>query len=150
MLKDILALRFNPGNTTVDLDTADQGISILICRPWSMESKAAQRQKEQIEGHVLKIHLSLGDAEKLATLHEPTVCPKDYNALVKCLGTFCALLHTLFGSRCLLYRHCMQLLAVLNSDRVSERQHAFTPMFCHQVIWAIYEWQSIFRETTDR
>ncbi len=104
-----------------------------------MESKAAQQRKEQIEGCVSKSNLSLGDAEKLATSGEPTVCPEDYNALMKCLGTFCALLHTLFGSRCMLYQHCMQLLAVMNSDWVSERQHAFTPMFYWQVIWAIFE-----------
>ena len=33
----------------------------------------------------------------------------------------------------------MELLKVLSSERVTERQHAFTPLFCRQVIWAIVE-----------
>ena len=99
-LKDILALRFNPGNTTAELATAEQGLSILICRPRTSESKAAQQQKELIEGRASKNNLSLEDAERTLTLSEPTVCPEDYNSLAKSLGTYCALLHTLFGSRC--------------------------------------------------
>ncbi len=138
-LKDVLALRFNPGNTTAELETAEHGISILICRPRSAESKAAQRRKELIEGRASKSNLSLTDAERLSTPTETTRCPEDYNSLTKCLGTYCAFLHTLFGSRCAFFRHCMELLQVLHSDRVSERQHAFTPMFCRQVTWAIIE-----------
>ena len=33
----------------------------------------------------------------------------------------------------------MELVLVLTSDRVSERQQAFTPMFCRQLIWALVE-----------
>ncbi len=115
-LKDILALRFNPGNSTADLETAEEGISILICRPRSMESKSAQRRKELIEGRASKTYLSLTDAEKLFMASEPTVCPEDYNALTKCMGTYCALLHILFGSKCVFFKHCMELVHVLTSD----------------------------------
>ena len=138
-LKDILALRFNPGNSTAELETAEQGLLILICRPRSSESKAAQRKRELIEGRASKSNLSLGDAKKMYKSSEPTACPEDYNALTKCLGTYCALVHTLFGSRCVFFKHCRDLLLVMNSDRVTERQHAFTPVFCRQVIWAIVE-----------
>ena len=137
-LKDILALRFNPGNSTAELETADQGISILICRPRTSENKAAHRKKELIEGRASK-NLSLDDATRLLSPTETAVCPEDYNSITKCLGTYCALLHTLFGSRCQLWAHCMALLGVLNSDVVAEKQHAFTPMFCRQAIWAIIE-----------
>lgn len=137
-LKDILALRFNPGNSMAELETADQGISILICRPRTSENKAAQRKKELIEGRASK-NLSLDDATKLFSPGDTALCPEDYNSLTKCIGTYCALLHTLFGSKCQFWIHCMALLGVLNSDVVSEKQHAFTPLFCRQVIWAIVE-----------
>lgn len=138
-LKDILSLKFNPGNTTADLSTAEQGMSILICHPRSSESKAAQRQRELIEGKTSKTSLSLDDATRLVTSMEPTVCPEDYHSLAKCLGTYCALLHTLFGSRCRFYIDCRGLLNVLLSNRVSEKPHAFTPLFCRQLVWAIIE-----------
>jgi hypothetical protein len=44
-LKDILAMRFNPGTALAELETAEQGLSILICCPQMSESKAAQRKK---------------------------------------------------------------------------------------------------------
>ncbi len=67
------------------------------------------------------------------------MCPEDYHSLTKCIGTYCALLHTLFGSRCKFYEHCMSILKVMTSKRVAERQQAFTPLFCRQVVWAIIE-----------
>ena len=138
-LRDILALRFNPGNTTAELSTAEQGISILMCRHCSSERKSALRQKELTEGRASKNNLSLADAEKLTQPLEPTVCPETYDELHRCLGTFCALLHTLFGSRCMFLKQCFVLLRTMESDRVSDRRENFTPLFCRQVIWAILE-----------
>lgn len=138
-LKDILALRFNPGNTMADVTTADQGISLLMCRARSSEGKSAVRRKELILSTVSRTNMTLADAEKVVDALEPTVCPEGYNDLTKCLGTYCALLYTLFGPRCKFFRHCHLLLKQLCSERVADRQRLFTPLFCRQIVWAIVE-----------
>ena len=63
--------------------------------------------------------------------------PDDFNELHRCLRTYCALLHTLFGDGCILYKHCFQIS--MNTDLVFEKRHHFTPSFCRQIVWAIIE-----------
>ena len=48
-MREIISLRFNPGGTTADVGTADNGISILMCRPRSAESKTALKRRELAE-----------------------------------------------------------------------------------------------------
>jgi hypothetical protein len=137
-LREILALRFNPGGTMAELDTADSGLSILICRARSSESKTALKRRELAEERT-RATRTLAEEEQLGTDSSSTLCPEDYNELLRCLGTYCALLHTLFGRKCAFYKQCFQLWETLESDFVYERRHFFTPLYCRQLVWAIIE-----------
>ncbi len=94
-IKDILALCFNPEGPTAEVATADQGLSILICRPLTADGKAALRRRELLEATTKR--RTLAEAELELTQNEPTTFPDDFNKLHFCLGTSCALLHALFG-----------------------------------------------------
>ena len=70
---------------------------------------------------------------------DTATCPDDYNELLRCLGTFCVLLHTLFGSHCSFFVHCSQLLRTLDSEYDYDRRRCFTAMFCRQLVWVMVE-----------
>jgi hypothetical protein len=141
-IKDILALRFNPGGPTADITTADQGLSILICRPLTADGKAALRRKELLEATTKR--KTLAEAELELTQSEPTTLPDNYNELHVCLGTYCALLHALFGERCVFYKHCVRLWTTMASEAVYDHRHLFTPLFCRQIVWAIIEYSRAY------
>ena len=141
-IKDILALRFNPGGPTAEVATADQGLSILICRPLTAEGKAALRRREQLEATTKR--RTLAEAELELTQSEPTMLPDNYSELHVCLGTYCALLHALFGERCVFYKHCFRLWTTMASEAVYDHRHLFTPVFCRQLVWAIIEYSRAY------
>ncbi|KAL3772726.1 hypothetical protein ACHAWU_004971 [Discostella pseudostelligera] len=140
-MREILSLRFNPGGTMAELSSADSGITILICRARSSEDKAALKKREVSEDRT-RATRTLADEERAAsealTTHS-SVCPEDYNELLRCLGTYCALLHTLFGPRCAFYKHCFILWETMESEYVYERRRFFSPVLCRQIVWAIIE-----------
>ena len=137
-MKDILALRFAPNGTAAELATVDCGISILMCRPLSQEARTALKRRELTEERS-RATRTMAEEETLLAGRSITTCPEDYNELLRCLGTYCALLHTLFGPRCMFFRHAYMLWETMNSDYVLERRHHFTPLFCRQIVWAIVE-----------
>lgn len=96
-LRDILSLKFNPSRSAADVDDATKGISMLVCRVRSNEGKSALRKREEVE-EKSRGNWTLADAEKaLPDDHTTSLCPEDYNELLRCLGTYCAFLHSLFG-----------------------------------------------------
>ena len=136
-IREILTLRFNPGNTTAVYSTAEQGLSLLICKTRSGDDKNTIRLRELAE-EMSKNTRTLADAEKL-TKFDPRPAPDNYNELLRCIGTYCALLHTLFGTRCQFFKHCFGVWTALDSDHVADRRQFFTPLFCRQISWAIIE-----------
>ena len=94
VMKDILALRFNPGGPIAEAVTADQGLSILICHPRTTEGKAAMRRREQLEATYKQ--KTVAEAELDISLTSPLVFPDSFHELHGCIRTYCALLHTLF------------------------------------------------------
>ncbi len=136
VMRDILALRFNPGGPTADVSTASKGMSILVCRSLTEEQKSALRQREINEGRSKRKTLAELEHDGAS---ETIFYPDDFNELHRCLGTYCALLHTLFGDRCVFYKHCLRIWTSMNSDLVFEKRRHFTPSFCRQIVWAIIE-----------
>ena len=55
------------------------------------------------------------------------------------MGTFCGLLHTVFGPGCDYYQKCFELYQCLDSDTVEENFIHFDPLYCRQIIWAILD-----------
>lgn len=137
-LKEILSLRFNPGGTTAELYSVDSGISILMCRALTTEARTAIRRREHAEERSRNTR-TLAEDEAMQNERIITTCPESYDELLRCLGTYCALLHTLFGKRCMFFQHCFLLWEAMNSDYVLERRNHFSALFCRQVVWAIVE-----------
>lgn len=138
-MKEILSLQFNPGGMVPEPDEADSGLSILICRARTMAAKAAIRKFEKAKEQS-KRNRSMAEAEsELATpAYDMGALPDDYNELLRCVGTYCALLFTLFGEKCQFYKHCFALYTTMNSDLVYEQRHTFfTVLYCRQIVWAV-------------
>ena len=138
VMKDILALRFNPGGPIAEAITSDQGLSILICRPRTTEGKAAMRRREQLEATSKRKTVAEAEMELASTA--PLAFPDSFHELHGCIGTYCALLYVLFGPRCAFFKHCYMLWTTMNSEGVYELRHLFTPIMCRQILWAIIEY----------
>jgi hypothetical protein len=82
---------------------------------------------------------TLAEEQELGPDTTPKLCPEDYNKFLRCVGTYCALLHTFFGKKCPYFKHCYQLWEPMDSDFVYERRLFFTPLYCRQLVWAIIE-----------
>ena len=137
-MQDILALRFNPGGGSAELATVTQGLSILACRACSIEDRQAIRRRELLEPRASKRSVTELEQDQ-ASPTNPHLYPDDFNELHRCIGTYCALLHTLFGERCVLYKHCYRLWLTMQSDGVYDHRIKFTPLFCRSILWAIVD-----------
>ena len=82
--------------------------------------------------------------EKNPTAYNIGDLPDDYHELLRCIGTFCALLHALFGERCPYYRQCYALWTVMNSDLIHEQRASFDALYCRQIVWAVLMESRVF------
>ena len=138
-IKEILSLNFNPGGILAEADVADLGLSPLICRARTRAAKAAIRSYEKaLEQSKRNRSMAEAQAERAAhSAYDKGALPDDYHELMRCIGTYCAMLHALFGSRCAFYRHCHALWTALNSDLVYEQRSDFSVLYCRQIVWAV-------------
>lgn len=143
-MRDILALNFNPGGVAAEADTADKGLSILCCRARTSAQRAEIRRLEKAADKS-KRNWSKKEAEDdEVTAYDTGALPDDYNELLRCLGTYCALLHTLFGEKCVFYRNCYKLWETMNSEFVFEKREKFGKLTCRRIVWALIEESRIF------
>jgi hypothetical protein len=77
--------------------------------------------------------------EEQAATTDVSALPDNYHELLRCIGTYCALLHTLFGPRCVFYKHCFILWNTMHSDVVYKHRTLFTELFCCKIVWAVLE-----------
>lgn len=138
-MKEILTLTFNPGGILAEADMADLGLSPLICRARTTAAKMAIRKHERaLENSRRNRSMAEAEAEENnSTAYDLGSLPDDYHELLRCIGTFCALLHALFGNRCVFYRQCFDLWTVMNSDLIYEQRTAFSALYCRQIVWAV-------------
>ena len=134
-MDDIVKLEFCPGTPTAYWNTAEQGMSLLICRPRSGNETADIRTKEHAikltaRNHTLTEALLLGK-------RDPRAPASNYHELKLDLGTFCALLWVLFGEKCDYFENCFALLRMLDSDNIFANANTFTPLMCRQITWAV-------------
>jgi hypothetical protein len=122
-LKEILTLNFNPGGILAEAEAADLGMSILICRARTTAAKTAIRKHERaLEQSRRSRSMAEAEAEENnKPAYDSGALPDDYHELLRCVGTYCALLHTLFGDRCGFYWQCSALWTEMNSDLVFEQ-----------------------------
>ena len=134
-MDDIVKLEFCPGTPTAYLNTAEQGMSLLICRPRTGNETADIRSKEHAMQLTARNH-TLAEA-LLLNKRDPRPPAANYHALKLDLGTFCALLWVLFGEKCDYFENCFALLKMLDSDSVFANAKSFTPLVCRQITWAV-------------
>lgn len=138
-MKEILTLNFNPGGVLAEADAADLGMSILICRARTTAAKTAIRKYEKALEQSRRSR-SMAEAEAAqnnSPAYDSGALPDDYHELLRCVGTYCALLHTLFGPRCVFYRQCYALWTEMNSELVYEQRKDFSALYCRQIVWAV-------------
>jgi hypothetical protein len=134
-MDDIIKMEFCLGTPTAYLNTAEQGMSLLICRPRTGNETADIRLKEHAMQLMAKNH-TLTEA-LLLSKRDPRPPAANYHELKFDLGTFCALLWVLFGEKCNYFENCFTLLHMLDSDNVFANAKTFTPLVCRQVTWTV-------------
>jgi hypothetical protein len=134
-LDDIARLDFCPGTPTAFLSTAEQGISLLICRPCTGNETADIRSHEQ----AIKVTSSNHTLAKalLLSKRDPRQPAATYHELKFDLGTFCALLGALFGNTSNYFENCYSLWTMLDSESVFANANYFTALIYRQITWAV-------------
>ena len=61
----------------------------------------------------------------------------DFGELRSNIATFCALLFTLFGEGCDLYKSMVEILQILSHQFSMQNKSAYTPEVCRRITWAI-------------
>ena len=139
LMRDILALNFNPNGISAEVDTADKGLSILAVRARTAAQQSEIRRYEKAAEKSKRNWTMEVAAAEYVTAYDTGALPDNYDELMRCLGTYCALLHTLFGSKCLFYRNCYKLWATMNSDFVYGKRDKFVAITCRRIVWALIE-----------
>jgi hypothetical protein len=136
-MDEMVKLDFNPGAATAYFAMAEKGMSILIVRPRRGHETADIRSKE----HAMQLterNYTLSDALGL-TRKDPRPPASTYFELLRDVGTFCALVHTLFGDHCDYFQNLFDLWMMLNSEQVYAKSDQFGPQMVRQITWAILE-----------
>jgi hypothetical protein len=135
-LDEWIALKFNPGDSTALYSSADKGISILKClAPTSAYLEDLHRQEEVWEA--TKGNATYIEVIKQAKSKDVCHPPPDFGELCSNISTFCALLFTLFGEGCDLYRTMKSILQILSHPFSMQNKQAYTPEVVRRIVWAI-------------
>jgi len=122
-LDEWISLKFNPGDSTALSSSADKGISILKCRaPTSAHLEDLRRQEEIWDA--TKGNATYIEVVKQAKSKDVCHPPHEFGELRSNISTYCALLFTLFGEGCDLYRSMLQVLQVLSHPFCMQNKQA--------------------------
>ncbi len=100
-IEDIINLRFNPGEGIAQYRTCKRGISILVCRPQGIaETECLRDVKHATEA--TRGTRTFKEASNLTT-SKPCLPASTFHDVRRNIGTFCAFVHALFGSKCEYY-----------------------------------------------
>lgn len=136
-IKDIVELRPNPAEGYASLQTAEIGVSILVCLPRSPTDIEALRIWESA-AEESKSNRTLAEAIKMGSA---TSCSPAANALELKLNiaTYLSLLWALFGETSHLYQKVYQVYNMQCLPAVMAAKHAYTSLLCRQITWLIYD-----------
>lgn len=133
VLEDIVKLKLNP------LQTGDpslaRGLNILICHPRT-QSEIEEICMNEEAAMATRGNRKLDEELKLARLL-PRKPATSFLDLKLNLGTYCALIHTLFGDECGFYIDLLTLRRCLNMPSVNMLREKFTADMCKRITWAI-------------
>ena len=130
------SLKFNPGDSTAFYSSANKSISILKCQaPMSAHLKDLRQQEEIWDA--TKGNATYIEVVKQAKSKDVCHPPHEFSKLRSNISTYCALLFTLFGEGCDLYRSMLQVLQVLSHPFCMQNKQAYTLEVVRRIIWAI-------------
>lgn len=135
----IVKMQFNPPGCAgvAYYSSLDKGLTILTCRPPEGEDIEALRAREMLEE--LATTRTLADVLNTPSITGNIKPAEDYNELMLNLGTFCALLWSLFGDKCDYYCKCLSLYRAMEDTPVFVMRRNFSALLCRQMTWAIIE-----------
>jgi hypothetical protein len=131
-----IGLKFNPGNSTALYSSAEKGISILECRAPNSAHLKDQRCQEEIRD-ATKGNVTYIEVIKQAKSKDVSPPAHNFGELRSNIATLCALLFTLIGEGCDLYRPVLQILQILSHPFCMQNKQAYTLEVCHQITWVI-------------
>ena len=134
-LEDIINLRFNPGEGIAQYRTCERGISILVCRPRGIAETERLRDIEYAT-EATRGTRTFKEASTLTTT-KPRLPASTFHEVRRNIGTFCAFIHALFGSKCEYYLKLMDLKRIFDDSSTQTIKDAFNINVCRRIIWAI-------------
>jgi hypothetical protein len=134
-IEDIINLRFNPGEGIAQYRTCERGISILVCRPRGIAETERLRDVEHAT-EATRGTRTFKEASNLTT-SKPRLPASNFHEVRRNIGTFCAFIHTLFGSKCEYYLKLMDLKRIFDDSSTQTIKEAFNINVCRRIIWAI-------------
>jgi hypothetical protein len=119
----------------VQYHTCERGISILVCRPRGIAKTERLRDVEYAMESTCGTR-TLKEASYLMA-SKPRLPASTFHDVQRNIGTFCAFVHILFGSKCEYYSRLMDLKQIFDDSSTQTIQDAFNVNVCHRIIWAI-------------
>ena len=136
MIEDIIALRFNPGDSVANYRTAERGISILYCRPRGYTDTEMIRDRELAVESTTST-CTMEEANRLTKIGSPRTPASNFYELRRNVGTYCGFLHTLFRPQCEHYKSLMMIKSVLDQSGTQAMVESYTSNVCRHIVWAI-------------
>ncbi len=135
MIEDVINLWFNPTDAVSTYRSAKLGILILACRLRGIAETERIRDQEHV-AEVTRGTRLLNEAIKLTKTNTRLPASTFYE-LRHNVGTFCAFLFMLFGSKCDYYQKMLNIKKILDDPRIQAIYKTYSITVCRHIVWAI-------------
>lgn len=135
ILNCIIKVDFCPGEPVPTFATVDKGLGPLPCRPWTSGEIEADQSKEKAAEQTAATR-TYNEWLQLEA-RPPKNPPATLLELRIMIATFCALLWTLFGDQCDLYKKCFDIYLKLKDKYIAMQSWYFSSHRCREITWAI-------------
>ncbi len=126
--QDIVFLQLNLGEAVPTYSSAQQGISILMCRPKTAHE--VKTIKDYEEARCAMAHTAQFNEVQRHWKTPPSPLPDNYFELRLSINTFCTLVWTLFGNECDYYKGLLKDCETLDQQEVHIIRDSFTADVC--------------------
>ena len=132
-----MELKFNPGGAVTVYESAEMGISPLLCLPKNSAEVKHELMQEEAD------KLSEGRRTKVEALRlsktDPRTPPRNYYKMKLMVGTYASLLFSGFRHQYPLYINLLALYRILDHKVMQEHTEKFTRAKCAQLTWQLLE-----------
>lgn len=136
-IKDLVKLHPNPGSSVAIHQSAEQGCSILMCRPVTA-AQVEERQRRSAARARAEGTRTEGDIyDELS--EGPRAPARSYYELRENLITFTGIVYVLYGTKCDYYKCLLQLSKIILMERVVKHRNKFTAKLCKEITWRVID-----------